>query len=87
MCLASPKVADLLLSIVLRSEMLKVRQFLVAAQFSPQLAGLRGLLFEAYGHRVLQVSSCVCKARQLMKPAEELPGEAFKRKRVMPVCI
>lgn len=81
MCLASPKVADLLLGIVLRSERLKVQQFLVAAQESPQLAGLRGLLFEAYGHRVLQVGNRVCKARQLVKPAEELSGDACKRKR------
>lgn len=81
MRLASPKVADLLLSIVLRSERLKLQQFLVAVHDSPQLAGLRGHLFEAYGHRVLQVGNRVCKVRQLVQPAEEPSGAACKRKR------
>jgi hypothetical protein len=75
-------VADLLLSSVLWPARLKLQQFIVAARGSPQLAGLRGYLFELYSHRMLHAGrkSCLQDPRQL-EPAEELPGAA-KRKPV-----
>lgn len=66
---ASPCIADLVLEQLAAEQKHKLQRFLVASQDSPDLGGLRGVLFERHGHKVLLAGGIRCRWRQLQHPS------------------
>jgi len=66
---ASPRVSDLVLQHLATELRHSLQQFLVSSQDEASLAGLRGVLFERHGHKVLQQGGSTCRWRQLQQPS------------------
>jgi hypothetical protein len=70
---ASPHVSDLVLQQLATELRHSLQRFLVASQDEASLAGLRGVLFERHGHKVLQQGGSTCRWRQLQQPSFKRP--------------
>jgi hypothetical protein len=70
---ASPRVSDLVLQQLATELRHSLQQFLVSSQDEASLGGLRGVLFERHGHKVLQQGGSTCRWRQLQQPSLKRP--------------
>jgi hypothetical protein len=70
---ASPCVSDLVLQQLAIELQHSLQKFLVSSQDEASVGGLRGVLFERHGHKVLQQGRSTCRWRQLQQPSLKRP--------------